>query len=66
MIEEIAALGCRFLVFGRRTAAGFETAADLDLPPTLRTLCDVVSEAEFRADVSSTALRKQTVGDTDA
>ena len=66
VIEEIAALGCRFLVFGRQTASGFETAADLDLPPTLRALCDAVSEAEFRADVSSTALRKQTVGDTDA
>ncbi len=58
-IAEIAALGCRFLVFGRATPQGFRTLDDLDLPPALRAICKGVSEAEFRADVSSTELRKQ-------
>lgn len=58
-IEEIAALGCRFLVFGRATPQGFRTLDDLKLPPALRAICDGVSEVEFRADVSSTELRKR-------
>ena len=49
---------CRFLVFGRRTAAGFETLESVALPAPLRTLCDGVPEADFRADVSSTELRR--------
>jgi hypothetical protein len=60
-IAEIAQLGNRFLVFGRtKFGGGFETLDDLDLPPALREICDGVSEAEFRADVSSTQLRKKT------
>lgn len=58
-IAEIASLGCRFLVFGRATPQGFQTLDDLNLPPALRAICDGVSEAEFRVDVSSTALRRQ-------
>ena len=55
----IAILGaCRFLVFGRRTGAGFATLESVDLPASLRALCDGVPEAEFRADVSSTDLRR--------
>ena len=49
---------CRFLVFGRRTAAGFETLESVTLPAPLRALCDGVPEADFRADVSSTELRR--------
>ena len=49
---------CRFLVFGRRTAAGFETLESVALPAPLRTLCDGVPEADFRADVSSTEVRR--------
>ena len=35
-LEAIAAAGCRFLVFGRRTQKRFESLADLALPPVLR------------------------------
>ena len=49
---------CRFLVFGRRTAAGFETLESAALPAPLAALCDGVPEADFRADVSSTELRR--------
>ncbi len=49
---------CRFLVFGRLAGAGFETLESITVPDSLRALCDGVSEVEFRADVSSTALRR--------
>ena len=49
---------CRFLVFGRRTGAGFETLESLALPEALLSICDGVAEAEFRADISSTELRR--------
>jgi hypothetical protein len=48
----------QFLVFGRLREDRFETLADLNLPPALTQLCDGVSEAEFRSDLSSTALRR--------
>ena len=55
----IAILGaCRFLVFGRRTGASFETLESVDLPAPLRALCDGLAETDFRADVSSTELRR--------
>jgi nicotinamide mononucleotide (NMN) deamidase PncC len=56
-IGQIAACGCRFLVFGRQHGERFQTLSDLDLPAALRALCDGVSAAEFREDVSSTELR---------
>lgn len=59
-IAEIAARGCRFLVFGRTKADTFCTLEDLALPPSLATLCDGVPAAEFREDISSTALRRAT------
>ena len=49
---------CRFLVFGRLAAAGFETLESAALPAPLAALCDGVPEADFRADVSSTELRR--------
>ena len=49
----------RFLVFGRTLNAAFQGLAEVELPPALRQMCLAVSEAEFRADVSSTALRQQ-------
>jgi nicotinamide mononucleotide (NMN) deamidase PncC/nicotinic acid mononucleotide adenylyltransferase len=58
-IEDIATLGCRFLVFGRNINGKFETVTDLNLPPSLATLCSAVPEELFREDISSTALRKQ-------
>jgi nicotinamide mononucleotide (NMN) deamidase PncC len=56
-IKTIAAKGCRFLVFGRAVDDQFATTEKLDLPPALLSLCDDVSEAEFRDDSSSTAIR---------
>lgn len=49
---------CRFLVFGRRTGAAFETLESVILPAPLRALCDGLPEADFRADISSTDLRR--------
>jgi hypothetical protein len=58
-IAEIATRGCRFLVFGREMDGRFLTLGELNLPESLRRLCDEVPEAEFRDDVSSTELRAQ-------
>ena len=59
LARAIALLGrCRVLVFGRRTGTGFATLASTTLPEALRALCDGVTEAEFRADISSTELRR--------
>ena len=49
---------CRFLVFGRRTGARFETLDTVALPEPLLALCDGVVETEFRADLSSTEIRR--------
>ena len=56
-VAELAGLGCRFLVFGRARAGRFVTLEDLALPPALNALCEGVGEADYRCDVSSTALR---------
>jgi len=59
-IAEIARRGCRFLVFGREINGRFTTLGDLNLPAELRSLCEEVPAEEFREDVSSTELRKET------
>ncbi|MEM9351512.1 MAG: hypothetical protein AAGA92_00720 [Planctomycetota bacterium] len=61
-IEEFAATGCRFLVFGRLVEGRFVTLDSASLPASLRVLCDGVPAAEFREDVSSTALRNADSG----
>ena len=58
-VGELAALGCRFLVYGRLDADGFTTLSDLTLPATLAAISSGVPESEFRNDASSTALRRQ-------
>jgi hypothetical protein len=71
-IDRIGGRGARFLVFGRRSqrqvtvepdedSSGheFQTAQSLVLPPELLALCMTVPENEFRADVSSTQLRRE-------
>jgi nicotinamide mononucleotide (NMN) deamidase PncC len=58
-IGHLAERGCRFLVFGRLVGDTFRSLGDLDLPPTLAALCEEISADEFRADVSSTELRRQ-------
>jgi nicotinamide mononucleotide (NMN) deamidase PncC len=57
-VASIARRGCRFLVFGRATGDRFATLSELDIPISLRALCDEVPETEFRVDISSTELRK--------
>jgi nicotinamide mononucleotide (NMN) deamidase PncC len=59
-IAAIEQAGCRFLVFGRQQADRFLTLSDLDIPVALRAICEEVPESQFRADVSSTQLRKHT------
>ena len=56
-LDEIAGQGCRFLVFGRSDGDRFVTLDDLDLPSDLRALCEGVSEADYRVDLSSTEIR---------
>lgn len=53
------ALGCTFLVYGRLVEGGFRTLDDCQLPPALASLCTGVPAAEFRRDISSTALRQR-------
>jgi nicotinamide mononucleotide (NMN) deamidase PncC len=58
-IESIALAGCRFLVFGRSIGGCFHALEDLELPPSLRALCQEVPESAFRNDISSTQLRQE-------
>lgn len=57
-LQELRTRGCRFLVFGRRLAGRFLVLSDLQLPASLGDLCRGVSETSFRADISSTELRR--------
>ena len=56
-IREMAAMGCSFLVYGRVAGDSFQTLDDMTLPEPLAAMCTGVPEAEFRVDISSTALR---------
>lgn len=58
-LAALAQRQARFLVFGRVLNAAFQGLAQVELPPALRQMCIAVSEAEFRTDVSSTALRQR-------
>lgn len=58
-VATIAKGGSRFLVFGRLVSDQFQSLADLEIPNSLRKLCDEVPAAEFRNDISSTELRRQ-------
>ena len=57
-LAEMRALDCRFLVYGRCQQGVFKTGADRALPADLAAMCRTVPEAEFRVDVSSTAIRR--------
>ena len=50
--------GHRFLVFGRSDGEGFIGLEHLELPPSLRAICDGVPEARFRIDLASRDLRQ--------
>ncbi len=68
-MDELARMGCRFLVFGRLFAdtcenrkpdsppAMFCTLGELQLPKRLLALCEEVSAEEFRVDLRSRDLR---------
>ncbi len=61
-IAEMKALGCGFLVFGRALNGEFKPLSSVEIPGLLREMCEEVSESEFSADVSSTALRQLETG----
>lgn len=65
-IDEIAARGCRFLVFGRTVGDSFRTLDDLRLPHSLASLCQGVPATDFREDTSSTAIRRASATPEDA
>ncbi len=57
-LEQIAELGCRFLVAARAIAPErCVTMNDLSTPARYRALFDAIPEARFRLDISSSALR---------
>lgn len=56
-LKELASLGVRFLVYGREEAGRFVELGDIALPPDLLAICQGVTEAEFRQDISSTDIR---------
>jgi nicotinamide mononucleotide (NMN) deamidase PncC len=57
-LGQIARAGCRFLVAGRKTGERFETLADVALPKDFANLFSAIPPADFRADISSTQLRR--------
>ena len=57
-LAELLDLGARFLAFGRVIDSAFRELDDCPLPQPLRDACTAVPEAEFRADISSTDLRR--------
>lgn len=58
-LDAIAANRCKFLVFGRLRSGKFQTLNDMNLPKKLIDLCQEVTEAQYRNDSSSTAIRKK-------
>jgi nicotinamide mononucleotide (NMN) deamidase PncC len=49
---------CRFLVAGRKVGERFETLAEIALPAEFAPLFGAIPPEEFRADISSTELRR--------
>lgn len=63
-LSQIARHRCRLIVGGRADSSGtFMTAAEIDIPPALKDTIEVLSEAEFRQDVTSTRIRQAQGGD---
>jgi hypothetical protein len=58
-LGELAALGTRFVVFGRVLDGSFQTLVDLDLPASIQALCFGIGATEFSDPVSSTDLRRR-------
>jgi nicotinamide mononucleotide (NMN) deamidase PncC len=57
--------GNRFLVFGREIDGRFHGLEGLTLPEALRAACDAVPAESFRADVSSSDIRRQHADDAE-
>jgi len=55
---QVRKASCRFLVAGRKVDARFETLADMVVPAEFADLFAPISPDDFRADVSSTELRR--------
>jgi hypothetical protein len=56
-LERVRERGCRFLVAGREVDGRFRTLAQVAVPAPFTDLFESLAEDEFRADVSSTAIR---------
>jgi nicotinamide mononucleotide (NMN) deamidase PncC len=57
-LREVRGAGCRFLVAGRQAGDTFLTLADVPVPDEFSDLFTAISAETFRADVSSTELRR--------
>jgi nicotinamide mononucleotide (NMN) deamidase PncC len=64
-LAELRTLGARFLVAGRLTDSGFLTFDSLAVPAGFDHLFESIPESRFRADISSTALRRATHSEAD-
>ena len=60
-LAHVRARGCRFLVAGRLDDGRFCTLRDLAIPAVIHDLFIELPEANFRVDLSSTAIRAQLV-----
>ena len=57
-LDEMRALGCRFLVAGRWQAGAFRTLADVRLQSSFADMFESIPEERFRVDLSSSDLRE--------
>lgn len=62
-LREIAHLGARFLVAGRRVGESFRELNDLPIPTEFAHLFEAIPASEFQRDISSTELRRQNRSD---
>jgi len=60
-LRQIREAGCRFLVAGRLQNGTWQGAESLEIPATADDLFEPIPDEEFRADITSTELRKQQV-----
>ena len=58
-IRRLATLDIRFLVLGRADGDRFLSLDDIELPSSLRALCQGVPESVYRKDISSSRIRAE-------
>lgn len=61
-LRQVADQGCRFLVFGRLHDGQFLSPQKLPWPHSLPDMMDIVPEADFRLDISSSEIRELDAG----